>query len=610
MQREVYRQRMGPKQLGIVIVALLTMVALLAAACGGDDATPTPAGAAPTPTSQAASVTGVASGATPTATPIGYKPIYGGIITVDLRPPTVPDPWHASSGRQWPRMFYNGLIDIKMPFNDTKGIEYEPALATEWSTSADGSKWTLKLRQGVTWHDGEAFTADDVVATWERALDPEVLIQPRQVAVRGVFKAVTKIDDHTVLMDTGEKPNAAAFTYMAAHFTSVMPDHLIRGDGTSTDVELRWKNVGMEDTGTLAIGTGPFIMKTADPEGEMLGDRNPSYWRYDELGNQLPYVDGMKYTRVTDLTRVVARFVANETHFTLAGGAGMNPRDGNALCDRASREGCYLAAFPHGFFEWVMNTTTTGQFTDPLVVAATRYASNHQEVMDLAYGGRQGFMWMDRSRFPDTALSLAEQYQLVPWSNQARRAEFEQKAIDLLVDAGYPNGFDLPQPIFGGCSGAFLDQFTRETDNFFKAGIRGTLECRQGILRNDELKAGRFSLADTPASIYLVDPALPIFSKLLLDSPAVANAPWRWEGQVELDTRFRTLLTTADETSRNEQFKDIERYMANDKLTFWAIGYTSVVAPVHGCVNNYSPGGVWDSHSFALEFVWLTPDCH
>ena len=53
----------------------------------------------------------------------------------------------------------------------------EGDLAADWSVSDDGLEWTFNLREGVTWHNGDPFTADDVVYTYNRSKDPEQSIQ-------------------------------------------------------------------------------------------------------------------------------------------------------------------------------------------------------------------------------------------------------------------------------------------------------------------------------------------------------------------------------------------------------------------------------------------------
>jgi peptide/nickel transport system substrate-binding protein len=80
-------------------------------------------------------------------------------------------------------------------------LEVMPALAESWETK-NPTTWVFKLRRGVTFHNGNRFTADDVVFTWERALGEGSDMK----LWAGKMKNVRKVDDHTVEVDT-EAPN-------------------------------------------------------------------------------------------------------------------------------------------------------------------------------------------------------------------------------------------------------------------------------------------------------------------------------------------------------------------------------------------------------------------
>ena len=609
----------GPLLLALMAVLLLGALA----ACGSDEATPTPAAAvdAPTPTPLANISDIAATGATSGETgprPTGERPVYGGIMNyMGSSTARHMDPYHilASGPRGGANyLWHNGLIQIKFPYDPSKGVELEPGLATEWSVSADGTEWTLKLRQNVTFHDGELFTADDVVATMKRILDPEINIQRRQVAMKSVFVDVRKIDDYTVVYDVGELPNSTAFTFLSSHHMAMAPGHLITGDDpTSTDVEERWTWMGPDpdkQSGTLGVGTGPFKMTRWEADVELIGDRNPNYWRFDEDGNQLPYLDQYILTAVPNATRRLANFVAGAADYTLGSAAGMHPDKATLLCGQSRDTECYTMQFPHGSFPVIANPGSTPVFNDPKFMTATFYAADMDKILTQAYGGRQGYMWNDRGRFPETALSLKEQYAALPWSDPGRRSEFVQKAKDLVIDAGYANGIDLPLPAFANtCSDSFLNHATLELEAYFQVGIRMELECREGIVRNDELKAGRWSMTVLGTNISTVGPGENWRAWALLDSGAVASAPWRWEGQVPLDAMYRKTVTTVDDALRNESYKEMERYMANPTLSMFQSGFTTVYMSVHGCVHNFRPGGTWESYAFTHERTWLSGDC-
>ena len=609
----------------LTVLTATTLVGLVAA-CGSADPTATPTRAAttqvtaPTPTSSSAVVA-------PTPTPVTKlagdlagsgeamekmteKPEYGGVINWGrgaVRQGV--DPYSIVGYQDY--IFFNSLVEQTHPYDPGLGVQYEPGVAAEWTQSEDGTKWVFKLRPGIIWHDGEAFTADDVVATVSRMLDTEVTIATRQVPMRQIFVGATKVDDLTVTLDTGEKPNATAFAFIANHRFLMTPQHLITGDLTSADAEKRWLFMHPDNTGTFGVGTGPFKMTTWNADVELIGERNANYFKFDEFGNQLPYADGWTHTAVSNPTRQLARFVAGIDDYTIGVGAGMNPKEASALCKQTRAPGCSIQEFPHGYFAWFTNFLQIPAFKEGKVNAAARYSNDMDEILRISYGGRQGFMVMDRGRYPDTALSLKEQYELVPWSDPARRPEFVQKAKDLMTESGFPDGIDLPFPIFsnGLCTGSFLDEYSRHVDQFHRVGLRSFLECRQGVDLRDELRAGRWSMNGPGGSIWLLDPGYSLILWHLLDSGPLRNDIWRYPGQDTIDAKFRVLQGTSDEAVRNEQYKDIERFMTDPELTSFATGFTVVHLAKHGCMHNYSPGGTWDSHLWSQTRTWLSGEC-
>ena len=610
-----------------VIVAGAMLVSLLAA-CGAD-ATPTPTQAAssqpaaPVPTqvvSQAPSVTAPTETTAPAETtgPTMTKkePVLGGIWDYERGTPDLHDPYYLRGGPQDLNIF-NTLIQVKFPFNPATGIVFEPYLAESYTTSTDGSKWRFKLRQGVTWHDGEMFNADDVLATMGRLLDKDVIVSPLQVTIRNVIKNVTKIDDYTVEFDTGTA-DATALSYFRSHYIIMVPGHLITGsDPTSSDVEKRWKYMGISDkeSGTYAIGTGPFSIKDWKLDTEMNLLKNQNYFKFDDEGRQVPYLDGLRYHDIPDPIRRMAFFVAGKSEYSQGGGAGMTLRDSNALCRQSKDADCRILKWPHGFGTMTNNNVSTPIFDDPKVNTAARYGHNVEYVVNTAFAGGSPWLWVEREYWPDSTLTVKEQYEVMPWSNPAREAEYKTKAKEILGDAGYPDGVDLPFPFFGSgtssalCYGSFLDQYSRHMDEIYKIGFRTFLECRAGVTYYDELKAGRWSINGYYPATSLITPATGIIQGALKDSGTLVGATWNWPGRDKVDAEYRVIQKTVDPVKSNEMLKDFERTMADPTLPHFVTYYARVYMSVRPCVNNYWPAGIWHTHLFSLEQVWLTGDC-
>ncbi len=123
--------------------------------------------------------------------------------------------------------------------------EYKPApdLATEWEASEDGKVWTFTIREGVTWHDGEPFSAGDIAFTYNYILDNEI------AASLPFLEHVTKVEapDDTTLVITSDQPNAG----MLALYVPILPEHI-------------WSKIPADTLDNLedppVVGTGPFMI--------------------------------------------------------------------------------------------------------------------------------------------------------------------------------------------------------------------------------------------------------------------------------------------------------------------------------------------------------------
>ena len=139
--------------------------------------------------------------------------------------------------------------------------QLKPGLATEWKP-IDDLTWEFKLRQGVKYHDGSDFNADDVVCSFERA--PNVPNSPSSFATYTKGKTVVKVDDHTVHFKT-ESPYP-----LMANDVSTIP--IVSSDGgcdaTTEDF----------NSGKAAIGTGPFKFVSYSPGDSVVVERNDEYW--------------------------------------------------------------------------------------------------------------------------------------------------------------------------------------------------------------------------------------------------------------------------------------------------------------------------------------------
>ncbi len=144
-----------------------------------------------------------------------------------------------------------------------------PGLASEWTISEDQLTFTFTLRQGVTWHDGQPFTANDVKFTIDAAA-AEGSQAAAQETVRTYVSAVEAPDDGTVVIRLTQ-PYSPLLTVLAEQLT-VLPSHLLA------------ENVYDEAFAEMPVGTGPYRV-TERQAGFITLEHNPGYW------GELPFID-------------------------------------------------------------------------------------------------------------------------------------------------------------------------------------------------------------------------------------------------------------------------------------------------------------------------------
>ena len=86
-------------------------------------------------------------------------------------------------------------------------------------------------------------------------------------------------------------------------------------------------------------------------------------------------------------------------------------------------------------------------------------------------------------------------------------------------------------------TGSFLDQYSRHMDEIYNAGFKTFLECRNGVVYYDELKAGRWSILGYYPATSLIDPATGIIQGALEDSGIMVGATWDWPGRSATDAQ-------------------------------------------------------------------------
>src|SRR6516164_8960340 len=190
---------------------------------------------------------------------------------------------------------FNNLVMFDQHVKQNSQDSIVPDLATSWSWNEDGTDLTLPLRADVKWHDGKPFTAQDVRCTFDLLTSKsseKLRVNPRKSWWRNL-EAVTTNGDYEVTFHLN-RPQPAFLMALASGYSPIYPCH-----------------VAPRDIRQHPIGTGPFKFVGFKPNESIKVTRNQDYWKADR-----PYLDGIEYTIIKNLSTAILAFVAGKFDMT------------------------------------------------------------------------------------------------------------------------------------------------------------------------------------------------------------------------------------------------------------------------------------------------------
>ena len=275
------------------------LLAGMLAACGGDEneastepfgEQSTTASTEPSATAEPAEPTGEsASAPTPTVaeaaaeSPTVAPEQAGGGGELRLlwwQAPTVINPHFSLGGKDTDasRVCYEPLADFSRSGDGVPLLAAEIPSLDNGSVAADGMSVTWKLREGVTWHDGEPFDAEDVKFTWQYAVDEATAAT--SASTYATVADIEIIDPYTVKVLFAE-PNPGWLDIFTGGNGMIIPQHVF-GDYIG-------ENARNAPANLMPIGTGPFKVREFRPGDVVLYDRYDGYW---DAGK--PYFDSIE----------------------------------------------------------------------------------------------------------------------------------------------------------------------------------------------------------------------------------------------------------------------------------------------------------------------------
>jgi peptide/nickel transport system substrate-binding protein len=493
--------RLHNKRLSIGLVALF-LLALLLAACGTEQAL--------SPTEEPAPVETPASEPTeeqPTVAP--EMAAHAGTLRVAMQPMAATDPAFISSDSEVlvANHVYDYLVDVDPQSNIV------PRLATVWEASDDGLTYTFTLAEGASWHDGDPFTAEDVVWTFNRLRDPDV-----GSPAADLYSNITGIEasgDLEVVF-TLAKPNPF-FLY------DLSDNHaLVIKNGTTDATDFN--------------GTGPFVVDSYSPEDRISLVANDSY-----------FVEGQP-----KLAAVEVIFFSDETAAVdaLRGGQiDLAMRMSTSLFESLQQEdGIITVDIPTNGFDLVRLRADQEPGNNPQVVLALKLATDREAILQLVQQG-YGAVGNDSPIGP-----LYEAYHAGDVMPPARDVA---AARALLADAGYADGLDLV--MYTPDTGGRPDLAAVLQSQWAEAGVNLEINVvPESVYYSDDPNNW------LDANLGITGWGSRPYPQFYLDVMLVCDA--KWNESHFCDPQFDVLATTAgstlDEGERIQAYRGIQELLA------------------------------------------------
>ncbi|MGH9840293.1 MAG: ABC transporter substrate-binding protein [Blastocatellia bacterium] len=311
----------------------------------------------------------------------------------------------------------------------------EAELARSWKVSPDGRSITFTLRRDVKFSDGRAFTADDVLFTFQVINDPKIASPVADLFnFDGKRVAVRKQDDQTVVFDF---PAAVAGAIRLFDGIPILPRHAL---------EQSWRDGKFDQAWSLAtppdriVGLGPFKLKAYVANQRVVLARNEQYWKTDAAGRRLPYLDEIVFNIDPDRNTQLLKFQKGETDLL----SPVNAEDAPALAALEQQGRIKLFNLGPGMIREIFwfnlndgKSPATGQpFVDPIKLRwfkevkfrqAVSHAIDRDAIVKLAFAGKASPQW--------AFLSAADKLWFNPGVKKYPRDLARAKS--LLADAGF-----------------------------------------------------------------------------------------------------------------------------------------------------------------------------
>lgn len=450
---------------------------------------------------------------------------------------------------------YDSLV-----FMDREG-NISPMLAEKWDVSEDGTTYTFYLRQDVTFHNGESFTADDVITTWEMGQSEDSKWPDKYTLVTDI----EKVDDYTIKLKT-ESANPLLLPIIH-DFWAIIPNEYMA-------------EVGLEGFQEKPIGTGPFQFVEWVKGDSITYEANPNYWQegYPKVQTLIFRSIPESATRAaaiqTDEIDIVGRLTAEEAK------------------DLLGVEDIRVIKYPvTRIFYIAFNNLTTGKdqpTIDPKVRQAMNYAVDVNAIIDTLFDG-----------FGQPAVGYIASSEL-GYGTVEPFGYDPEKAKGLLTEAGYPDGFEMDMACPAGAYSHFEEVCEAIGGYLGEVGINVNLEIMESGQYWD-LQAKK-ELPPLFGDSWSAD-AGEAYRRLTgaLGGEEAAYAAW---SDPKIEEYLKTIGSTLDREERKAVYEELDQYM-HENPPFIYLYEPMTFEAVRSRIQKYEPGPLED---YWLYPTWVVPE--
>ncbi|MCI0449309.1 MAG: ABC transporter substrate-binding protein [Chlorobi bacterium] len=505
---------------------------------------------------------------------------------------------------------YDLLIDLDSNMN------LKPTLATRWEISEDGLTYTFHLRKGVYFHDnacfpngkGREFYAEDAKYSFNRILDPRTgslgfdyyknyvegakefidevsksISENRDPKIKDVSGFIAK-DDSTFVIKL-KKPFGPFIYYMCLGFAYVVPREAVEKYG--------------KDFFQNPVGTGPFIFENWTPDLEINMRKNPNYWEKDEFGNNIPYLDKVKFRFIKDISQQLLEFkngnIDDSYRIPTELTSSIVNEDGSLTPEYSK----FILQVKNAYAIQYYGFLTNGKiFSNPKVRQAFNYAIDRERIIKyvLKGTGTPAVYGVVPPGMPGYDIKNIKGY-----------SYDLEKAKQLMNEAGYPGGKGFPEVTLNINEGGGRNiQVMEALQNMLKElGISIKIQTLQFAQHLDNLDAGRSDfyrlgwIADYP------DPEnfLNLFYGKNVPANPKEKSPinsFRYINP-KYDELFEQALRISDMTERYKIYQQAEQIAVNEApvlFIFYDVDYRLVQPYVRGFALD-------PMHRVNMRYTWL-----